>query len=151
VLTLAEHPEALAQLQERPELLSGPALDELLRWGPPVYHMRRTATRDAEIGGVPVRAGDKVALWYPSGNRDERAVPDPDVLDLTRRSVDLLTFGKGGPHFCMGSFLAKLELRVTLEEFVARVDRVELAGLPERLRSNFVHGVKRMPVTLTPR
>lgn len=149
-LTLIEHPHALARLQDRPDVLAhGPALDEFLRWGPPVYHMRRTATRDSEIGGVPVRAGDKIALWYPSGNRDERAIPDPDVFDLDRHGVDLVTFGKGGPHFCMGSFLAKLELRVTLQEFVARIDTIRLAGTPERLRSNFVNGVKRLPVAVT--
>jgi cytochrome P450 len=151
MLTLLEQPQALARLQERPELLAGPALDELLRWAPPVYHMRRTATRDVELAGATVRAGDKLALWFPSGNRDERAIPDPDVLDLDRTSVDLLTFGKGGPHFCLGSFLAKLELRVTLQELVARLDTAALAGEPERLRSNFVNGVKRLPVTLTTR
>jgi cytochrome P450 len=149
VLTLIEQPAALARLQEDASLLNGPALDEFLRWGPPVYHMRRTATRDAVIGDVSVRAGDKIAMWYPSGNRDPRAILDPDVFDLGRTSVDLVTFGKGGPHFCMGSFLAKLELRVTLQEFVARVDSVRLEGTPERLRSNFVNGVKRMPVTVT--
>ncbi len=142
-------PGAGAARGRSPALLQGPALDEFLRWGPPVYHMRRTATRDAEIGGTPVKAGDKVALWFPSGNRDERAIPDPDVFDLDRTGVDLLTFGKGGPHFCMGSFLARLELRVTLQEFAARVAAVRLAGPPERLRSNFVNGVKRLPVTVT--
>ena len=151
MLTLIEHPDALAMLQERPELLDGPALDELLRWGPPVYHMRRTATRDVEVAGVRMRAGDKLAMWFPSGNRDERVVPHADVLDLERKSVDLLTFGKGGPHYCLGSFLAKLELRVTLQELVARLDTAALAGRPERLRSNFVNGVKRLPVTVTTR
>jgi cytochrome P450 len=149
--TLVEHPDVLARLQEEPELLSGPALDELLRWGPPVYHMRRTATRDTVIGDTPVKAGDKIALWYPSGNRDERAIERPDVLDIDRPSVDILTFGKGGPHFCMGSFLAKLEYRVTLEELVARVDSVSFAGPVERLRSNFVNGIKRMPVVVSTR
>lgn len=151
MLTLIEHPQALATLQERPELLQGPALDELLRWGPPVYHMRRTATRDVELGGARIRAGDKVALWYMSGNRDERAIDRPDELDLHRDHVDLLTFGKGGPHFCMGSFLAKLELRVTVEELVARIGAARLAGPVHRVRSNFVNGAKRMPVELTPR
>jgi cytochrome P450 len=149
VLTLIEHPSALARLQERPALLDGPALDEFLRWGPPVYHMRRTAIRDTSIGDVTVRAGDKIALWYPSGNRDGRAIPDPDVFDLDRTGVDLLTFGKGGPHFCMGSFLARLELRVTLQELVARVSSIALGGEPQRLRSTFVNGVKRLPVTVT--
>ncbi len=151
MLTLIEHPEALARLQDQPELLSGPALDELLRWGPPVYHMRRTATVDTEIGGTAVRAGDKIAMWFPSGNRDSRAIENADVLDLDRTGVDLLTFGKGGPHFCMGSFLAKLEYRVTMEELVARLDTAALDGDVERLRSNFVNGVKRMPVSVTTR
>jgi cytochrome P450 len=113
--------------------------------------MRRTAARDADIGGVPVKAGDKIAMWYPSGNRDSSAIPDADRFDLDRKSVDLLTFGKGGPHFCMGSFLARLELRVTLQELVARIDSIALAGRPERLRSTFVNGVKRLPVTITVR
>mgnify|MGYP003325439624 CR=1 FL=1 len=150
-LTFIRNPWALARLQEQPELLSGPALDELLRWGAPVNHMRRTATVDAVIGDQQVKAGDKIAIWYPSGNRDERAIERPNELDLDRASVDLLTFGKGGPHFCMGSFLARMEFRVTLEEFVARVDTITAAGEAERLRSNFVNGIKRMPVTLTSR
>jgi len=144
--TLATHPDALALLAERPELLRAGALEELLRWGPPVHHMRRTAARGTEIAGHPVRAGDKVVLWYPSGNRDERAVPDPDTLDLARTGVDLLTFGKGGPHYCLGSHLARLEVRVTVEEFVARVAGVRVTGEVERLRSTFVNGIKRMPV-----
>jgi hypothetical protein len=150
-LTFIQNPSALARLQEQPELLSGPALDELLRWGAPVNHMRRTATVDTMIGDHPVKAGDKICIWYPSGNRDERAIERPNELDLDRTSVDLLTFGKGGPHFCMGSFLARMEFRVTLEEFVARVDTISAAGEAERLRSNFVNGIKRMPVTLTNR
>ena len=147
--TLIENPEVLVRLQEEPGLLSGPALDELLRWGAPVYHMRRTATVDTSIGDTEVKAGDKVAIWFPAGNRDERAIDDPDVLDLDRPTVDLLTFGKGGPHHCMGSFLAKMEYRVTLEELVARIDTARYDGPVERLRSNFVNGVKRMPVSVT--
>ena len=149
MLTLIENPAALTRLQEQPELLAGPALDELLRWGPPVYHMRRTATRDAMIGETAVKAGDKIAMWYPSGNRDSDVIPHADELDLNRSNVDLLTVGKGGPHFCLGSFLAKMEYRVTAEELLARIDSAVLAGPVERLRSNFVNGVKRMPVTVT--
>lgn len=148
MLTLIENPAALATLKQRPELLQGSGLDEMLRWGQPVYHMRRTATRDVELGGAAIKAGDKVAMWFASGNRDERAIDRSDVLDLDREHVDLLTFGKGGPHFCMGSFLAKMELRVTLEELVARIDGATLAGPVERVRSNFVNGVKRMPVSV---
>ena len=113
--------------------------------------MRRTATRDATIGDTRISAGDKIAMWFPSGNRDERVIENADVLDLDRTNVDLLTFGKGGPHFCMGSFLAKLEYRVTLEELVARLGSARNDGDVERLRSNFVNGVKRMPVTVTTR
>jgi cytochrome P450 len=149
MLTLIENPAALTRLQEQPELLAGPALDELLRWGPPVYHMRRTATHDAMIGETAVKAGDKIAMWYPSGNRDSDAIPHADELDLDRSNVDFLTFGKGGPHFCLGSFLAKMEYRVTAEELLARIDTAVLSGPVERLRSNFVNGVKRMPVTVT--
>lgn len=151
MLTMIEQPQVLTRLQEQPELLRGPALDELLRWGPPVHHMRRTVARDVELNGVELRTGDKVAIWFAAGNRDERAIDHPDVLDLDRPKVDLLTFGKGGPHFCMGSHLARLELRVTLEELVARIDGATLAGPVERVRSNFVNGVKRMPVTVTVR
>lgn len=149
MLTLIENPTVLHTLKERPELLGGSGLDEMLRWGQPVYHMRRTATRDVHLDGADIKAGDKVAMWYASGNRDERAISNPNELDLEREHVDLLTFGKGGPHFCMGSFLAKMELRVTLEELVARIDGAALAGPVERVRSNFVNGVKRMPVSVT--
>jgi cytochrome P450 len=151
MLTLIEHPKVLTRLQEQPALLAGTGLDELLRWGPPVLHMRRTVTRDVEFAGARMKEGDKVAMWYPSGNRDERAISHPEQIDLERDAVDLLTFGKGGPHFCMGSFLAKLELRVTLEELTARVDTARLDGPVERVRSNFVNGVKRMPVSVTTR
>jgi cytochrome P450 len=151
MLTLIEHPWLLARLQEEPALLSGSATDELLRWGPPVLHMRRTATRDVVLHDREIRAGDKVAMWYASGNRDERAIEAPEVLDVDRPSVDLLTFGKGGPHYCMGAYLAKLEFRVTLEELVARLDTVRLDGAPDRLRSTFVNGIKRLPLTVTRR
>ncbi len=151
MLTLIDQPQVLVRLQEQPELLQGPALDEMLRWGPPVHHMRRTTTKDVELNGVQMKAGDKVAIWFAAGNRDERAIDHPDEIDLDRPSVDLLTFGKGGPHFCMGSHLARLELRVTLEELVARVDTARLDGSVERVRSNFVNGVKRMPVAVTTR
>jgi cytochrome P450 len=149
MLTLIEHPHALARLREQPALLSGPAIDELLRWAPPVLHMRRTATTEVELHGQHIKPGDKIAIWYASGNRDERAIDRPDVLDLDRPSVDQVTFGKGGPHFCMGAFLAKLELRVTLEELVARRNSARLAGPPERLRSNFVNGIKRLPIAVS--
>jgi len=151
MLTLIGHPDALATLAERPELLLAGGLEELLRWGPPVYHMRRTATRDVDLHDTRIAAGDKIVMWYPAANRDERAIADPDILDVTRTAVDLLTFGKGGPHFCMGSHLARLEVRVTVEELVARLASASLTGEVERLRSTFVHGIKRLPVEVRTR
>jgi cytochrome P450 len=113
--------------------------------------MRRTATRDVELGGASVKAGDKVLLWFPAGNRDDQVIERADVFDVQRGPVDLLTFGKGGPHYCMGSHLARLELKVTLQELTARLGSACLAGDPERLRSNFVNGVKRLPVSVSER
>lgn len=151
MMTLIEHPETLTYLGQDPARVTLPVVDEFLRWGPPVYHMRRTATRDVELGGASVKAGDKVLLWFPAGNRDDQVIERADVFDVQRGPVDLLTFGKGGPHYCMGSHLARLELKVTLQELTARLGSASLAGDPERLRSNFVNGVKRLPVSVSER
>jgi len=151
MMTLIEHPETLIYLGQDPARVTLPVVDEFLRWGPPVYHMRRTATRDVDLGGASVKAGDKVLLWFPAGNRDDQVIERADVFDVQRGPVDLLTFGKGGPHYCMGSHLARLELKVTLQELTARLGSACLAGDPERLRSNFVNGVKRLPVSVSER
>jgi len=151
MMTLIEHPETLTYLGQDPARVTLPVVDEFLRWGPPVYHMRRTATRDVDLGGASVKAGDKVLLWFPAGNRDDQVIDRADVFDVQRGPVDLLTFGKGGPHYCMGSHLARLELKVTLQELTARLGSACLAGDPERLRSNFVNGVKRLPVSVSER
>jgi cytochrome P450 len=109
-------------------------------------HFRRTATRDLEVHGSSIREGDKVLLWYISANRDEAQFPDPLRFDVGRAPNRHVAFGLGGPHFCLGAHLARLELRVFLEEMLPYLPHLELAGAPERLRSNFFHGIKRLPV-----
>jgi cytochrome P450 len=149
MLGLIEQPEQLRLLQEKPELISA-AVEELLRWASPVYHFRRTATTDVELGGKQVRAGDKVVMWFASGNRDETVFADPYAIDVTRTNVDHMTFGKGSPHLCMGAGLARMEIRLMFEELLPRLRDIEVAGDVPRIRSNFVNGIKRFPVRIVP-
>lgn len=142
---LIEHPDAVDQLRERPELLPD-AVEEFLRWASPVYHFRRTATKDVELQGRSIRAGDKVVMWYASGNRDELIFDDPTRFDITRKPNDHVTFGKGGPHFCLGNQLARLEVKIMIEELLRRGVALDVDGEVEYVRSNFIHGVKRFPV-----
>jgi len=142
---LMQHPEQMAYLRDHPETIPV-ATEEILRWATPVMHFRRTATRDTELRGVPIRAGDKVVTWYVSANRDEEAFPDPYRFDVTRTPNDHVTFGPGGPHFCLGAHLARLEARILFSELLPRLLSIEPAGPVERIRSNFVNGIKRMPV-----
>lgn len=144
-LAFAEHPDQWELLRRKPELLDN-AVDEVLRYTSPVWHFRRTATRDAVLRGTRIRAGDKVVVWFAAANRDPEAFPDPHRFDVTRPKDEHVTFGRSGPHFCLGAHLARLELRVLLEELAPRVERIELAGTPRRLRSNFTNGLKRLPV-----
>jgi cytochrome P450 len=148
MLALIEHPEARAMLTADPTLMPT-AVEELLRWVTPIVYMARTATRDIEIGGQMVRQGEKVVLFYPSANRDENMFDAPFTLDLARRPNRHLTFGFGR-HSCLGNDLAKIELRAVLTELLARFPGMELAGPVSRLRSNFVGGIKHMPVILAP-
>jgi cytochrome P450 len=145
MLALMQHPEEFARLYNDPAL-AAPAADELIRYATPVLYFRRTAMRDTEIRGVPIRRGDKVVMWYISANYDEEVFDEPYRLDLGRRPNEYVAFGGGGPHYCLGAFLAHLEVRVLLEEMVERRIRFELAGEPKRLRSNFVNGIESMPV-----
>jgi cytochrome P450 len=149
MLGLIEQPEQMRILKEKPELLQT-AVEELLRWATPVYHFRRTATRDVELGGKQVKEGDKVVMWFASGNRDEAVFEDPYTIDVTRTNVDHMTFGKGSPHLCLGNALARLEIRLMFEELLPRIESIELAGDVKRIRSNFVNGIKRFPVRITP-
>ncbi|WP_416968744.1 cytochrome P450 [Streptomyces sp. 4F14] len=150
MLALLQHPDQLARLQEDPALIPG-AVEEFLRWASPVYHFRRTATRDTELGGKHVKEGDKVVMWFASGNRDEDVFPDPYAFDVTRTDNDHVTFGKGSPHLCLGNLLARTEIRIMFEELIPRLADIRLAGDVPRVRSNFVNGIKRLPVEVTVR
>jgi cytochrome P450 len=145
MLAMMEHPDQLRYLEEHPEAIPN-ATEEILRWATPVMHFRRTATRDVELGGQEIRAGDKVVTWYISANRDDEMFPDPYRFDVTRAPNDHVTFGPGGPHFCLGAHLARLETKILFEQLLPRLASIELAGPVERIRSNFVNGIKRMPV-----
>ncbi len=150
MLALLQHPDQLRLLQDEPERIPV-AVEEMLRWATPVMHFRRTATRDVEIRGRQIKAGDKVVTWYVSANRDEEIFPDPYRFDVTRQPNDHVTFGPGGPHFCLGAHLARLETKILFQELLPRLASVELAGDPQRIRSNFVNGLKSLPVTIRTR
>ncbi len=145
LLDLLDHPEEIARLIADPSL-AGLAADEILRRAHPVHRFRRTATRDVSAHGRTIKAGDKVTVWYAAGNYDDEKFADPYRMDIGREPNRHLTFGLGGPHFCLGAHLAKLEVRIWLEEMIPYLQRLELAGPPVRLRSNFFNGIKRLPV-----
>jgi cytochrome P450 len=145
MLALIENQDQLKLLQEQPELIPG-AVEEFLRWASPVYHFRRTATRDVELGGKPIKADDKVVMWFASGNRDEAVFDDPYRLDVARTNIDHVTFGKGSPHTCLGSALARMEIRLMFTELIPRLASIELNGEVKRVRSNFINGIKKFPV-----
>lgn len=142
---LINNPDQLAYLQENPDMIPW-AVEEFLRFASPVYHFRRTTTRDVELGGVTIPQGKKVVPWFASGNRDESVFDRANTMDVTRNPNEHMTFGRGGPHMCLGNALARIELRVMFEDLISRVDSVERTGDIDFLRSNFVHGIKRMPV-----
>lgn len=146
MLALLEHPDQYKQLVADPSLVAS-ATEEMLRWGSPVMHFRRTVTRDTDINGFPVNAGDKVVIWYISANRDESVFDDPFTFDIHRSPNPHVAFGGGGPHFCLGANLARLEINVMFEELVRRLPVVRQAGPAQRLRSNFINGIKHLPVT----
>ena len=149
VLALAERPEAWARLRARPALLPT-AVEEILRWSSPILYMGRTALRDALIRGQRIRAGERVVLWYASANFDEAVFPEPMRFDVARSPNEHVAFGGGGPHFCLGASLARLELRVVLEELLARVGALRLAGPVAHAGSNFSNGIFSLPLELAP-
>ena len=150
MLGLMRQRDQLRAMQEDPSLIAS-GLEELLRWASPVYHFRRTATRDVEMHGKTIREGDKVVMWFASGNRDDSHFPDPYAIDVTRPNVDHLTFGKGSPHLCLGNGLARMEVRLMFEELLPRLADIELGGDVTRVRSNFVNGIKKFPVVVSQR
>ena len=139
-ITFANHRDKWALLKAQPELLDS-AVEEILRWATPVIHMRRTAARDTELAGTAIKKGDKVVMWYASANYDPEVFPNPHEFDMARTANVQLSFGGGGPHFCLGAFLARMELRVLLEEMLRRDMRLSLQSEPQRVASNFVNGI----------
>ena len=149
MLALIEHPDEAQRLRDDPSLWDT-GVEEMLRWGSSIHNFRRTATRDTELRGVPIAAGDKVVVYYASANRDEDVFADPHRFDVGRTPNDHVTFGGGGVHFCLGASLARAEIKATMRQLVERLPDLELAGPVDRLHSDFVNGIKRMPVTFTP-
>ena len=149
--TLFAHPEQLAWLAEDLDARMAPAVEELLRWVSPVVYMRRTAQRDTELRGVSIAAGEKVVMYYGSANRDRDAFgPTADVLDLARAPNDHIAFGGGGPHFCLGAHIARVEIHAILRELLTRLDDLRPAGATEWLPSTFISGPKHLPVMYRP-
>jgi methyl-branched lipid omega-hydroxylase len=148
VLALAEHPEQRARWMADPGL-DRTAVEEVVRWASPVTWMRRTATRDGEVNGHRFSAGDKFLLFYAAANRDPAVFRDPEVFDLARDPNPHVGFGSRGPHFCLGAHLARREIAVTFRALFDQLPDLEVTGPPDRLRSSFVNGVKRLPARLT--
>jgi cholest-4-en-3-one 26-monooxygenase len=146
LIAFMEHPDQWQRWLEHPEM-ADTMVDEILRWTSPVNFFRRTATADAILGGQRITAGEKVVLWYPSANRDEAQFPDANSFDIARTPNNHVAFGAGGPHFCLGSNLAKLEIKVMFEELGKRVPDIHQSGPMERLRMNLVEGIKHLPVS----
>jgi cytochrome P450 len=148
MLALVENPEQWRVLGDDPGALDS-AVEEILRWASPVMHFRRTATTDTVLGGQRIEEGERVVIWHMSANRDEAVFDDPFRFDVRRDPNEHtmhVAFGGGGPHFCLGANLARAEIKVMLRELVARLDEIALAGPVRRLRSNFINGIKQMPI-----
>jgi cytochrome P450 len=147
LLALNEFPDQYRKLQDNPALVDS-LVPEIVRYVTPVIHMRRTAACDVELGGQQIKAGDKVVMWYISGNRDEDAIDDPNRFIIDRaRPRQHLSFGFG-IHRCVGNRLAELQLKILWEEILTRFPKIEVVGPAERIYSNFIHGIKAMPVRI---
>ena len=149
VLAFDQHPDELDKLKANPALMES-AVSEIIRWQTPISHMRRTALADSDLAGKKIKKGDKVVMWYISGNRDETVFADADRFDIERKNVrQHLSFG-GGIHRCMGRRLSELQMKILWQEILARWSRIEVAGPPTRIRSNFVHGYDSLMVRIVP-
>ena len=149
VLAFAQFPDQFEALRQDTGLIDS-AVEEILRWATPIIYFRRGVTADLELHGHAIKRGSSVVLCYASANRDERVFEEPFRFDIRRKPNRHLAFGGGGPHNCLGVNVARLELRVFVEELVRRVSAIELAGSPSRLRSNVLNGLKHVPVRLHP-
>ncbi|MDQ1519455.1 MAG: hypothetical protein QOI55_528 [Actinomycetota bacterium] len=151
LLALFDHADQRVRLQEDLDGCLAGAVDEMLRWVSPVIYMRRRATRSVTLHDVDIREGDKVVMYYGAANRDERAFTDPDRFDIGRRPNEHVAFGGGGPHFCLGAHIARIEIAAMLREVLTRLPDIEPAGPVEWLPSNFISGPKHLPVRFTER
>ena len=142
---LVAHPVQMQALRDEPALVE-PAVEEILRWTTVTTHFRRTATSDQEFHDRTIRAGDKVVLWWTAANYDERKFDDPYRFDLHRDPNDHVAFGRNGPHLCLGAWLARMELRITLQELLKRTTEIEITGTSDRLRSNLISGTKHLTI-----
>ena len=150
MLQLTEHPDQKAAWYSDFESKTKGAVEEIVRWASPVIHFRRTATRDTEIRGVKIKAGEKVVMWYNSGNRDEEIYENPHQFNIARTLAPAqVGFGAGGPHFCLGANLARREIAVMFDEIRRRLPNLVVTGEPAFLQSNFINGIKRMPCRIS--
>jgi len=147
---LMENPDQYAALAADIDGKLDSAIEEILRWATPVYHFRRTATADTVLGDKEIKAGDKVVMWHISANRDEEVFENPYQFDIDRFPNEHIAFGGGGQHFCLGANLARMELKLIFREILQRIPDMRLNGEVEMLRSNFIGGIKHMPVVFTP-
>ena len=147
---LLTHPEQFSLLKSDPDKYMDTAVDEIIRWASPVLHFRRTTTADTELLGQEIPKDTRVVMWYISANRDSDVFEDPFTFDITRTPNDHIAFGGGGAHYCLGANLARAELRLIFQEIALRMPDMKLEGEPERLRSNFIGGIKHLPVSWSP-
>lgn len=149
---LVERPDQLAELQDAirrgDDTLVDAAVEEILRWSTVTMHFRRTATRDTDVHGRRIRAGDKVVIWFVSADYDEDAFADPYTFDIHRSPNQHVAFGLMSPHLCLGSHLARMEIKILMQELLPRLSDARISGRVERMRSNFIAGIKRLPLTL---
>ncbi len=148
---LCDHPEQRAIWQGDFAAVAPTAVEEIVRWATPVIHFRRTATRDTELRGQPIREGEKVVLWYNSANRDEAIFDEPHRFDVRRAPNEHVGFGGPGPHFCLGAHLARREIGVMFRELFQQLPDLQVEGEPDRLASFFIHGIKHMRCRFRPR
>jgi len=148
MLALLDNPDQMALLRSDPGLAST-AADEMIRWATPIVYFRRTATCDLELHGVTIRENDPVALYFMGANYDDQVFADPQRFDITRTPNPHVSFGGGGPHYCLGAHLARFEITVLLEELLAHTHAVDQAGEAQRLRSSWINGLKHLPVTVS--
>jgi cytochrome P450 len=149
MLFLLENRDQLEAVHDQRELMAG-TVDEMLRYASPVMHFRRTATKDLVLGDTKIAEGDKVVIWYASANRDESVFTDPMRFDIRRSPNEHVAFGGGGPHFCLGANLARMEIMVMFDRLLDRMPDLRLDGEVQRLQSNFINGTKHIPIAFEP-